>query len=89
MIALAYEYDSSTVFYSDIQRASLNAVHFNGSDHRVLLPRECSLCGGRGRCSGEVLDTASAVVCLPARCDLFYIGCRQAVGRLVTFFDGG
>lgn len=49
MIALAYEYDSSTVFYSDIQRASLNAVHFNGSDHRVLLPRECPLsvvCGG-------------------------------------------
>lgn len=40
-ISLAYEYNSSTVFYSDIQRGSINAVHFNGSRHRVLLSREC------------------------------------------------
>ncbi|CAH2097282.1 unnamed protein product [Euphydryas editha] len=45
VIALAYEYDSSTVFYSDIQRAALHAVHFNGSDHRVLLPQVGSVEG--------------------------------------------
>lgn len=85
MIALAYEYDSSTVFYSDIQRAALHAVHFNGSDHRVLLPRESPLVGGVGGAVGKwFTDTASAVVYLPARCGLFYIGCKQR--RLLTFF---
>lgn len=39
-IALAYEYSTATLFYSDIQRAAIHAVHFNGSQHRVLLPRE-------------------------------------------------
>lgn len=38
-IALAYEYNTSTLFYSDIQRGSINSVHFNGSDHRVLFER--------------------------------------------------
>ncbi|XP_046973357.1 prolow-density lipoprotein receptor-related protein 1 [Vanessa cardui] len=45
VIALAYEYDTATVFYSDIQRAALHAVHFNGSDHRVLLPQAGSVEG--------------------------------------------
>ncbi|XP_047540379.1 prolow-density lipoprotein receptor-related protein 1-like [Vanessa atalanta] len=45
VIALAYEYDTATVFYSDIQRAALHAVHFNGSDHRVLLPQVGSVEG--------------------------------------------
>lgn len=40
-ISLAYEYNSSRLFYSDIQRGSINTVHFNGSGHRVLLEREC------------------------------------------------
>ncbi|XP_045762403.1 prolow-density lipoprotein receptor-related protein 1-like [Maniola jurtina] len=44
-IALAYEYDSRTLFYSDIQRAALHAVRFNGSDHRVLLERAGSVEG--------------------------------------------
>ncbi|KAJ2941219.1 hypothetical protein O0L34_g3415 [Tuta absoluta] len=36
-ISLAYEYKNQRLFYSDIQRGSINTVHFNGSDHRVLL----------------------------------------------------
>ncbi|XP_041974246.1 low-density lipoprotein receptor-related protein 1 [Aricia agestis] len=44
-IALAYEYDTTTIFYSDIQRGSINAVHFNGSDHRVLLEQAGSVEG--------------------------------------------
>lgn len=39
-IALAYEYNTSTLFYSDIQRGSINAVHFNGTNHHVLLERK-------------------------------------------------
>ncbi|KPJ14346.1 Low-density lipoprotein receptor-related protein 1 [Papilio machaon] len=37
VIALAYEYSESRLFYSDIQRGSINTVHFNGSGHEVLL----------------------------------------------------
>ncbi|CAH0717532.1 unnamed protein product, partial [Brenthis ino] len=44
-IALAYEYSSATLFYSDIQRAAIHAVHFNGSAHRVLLPQAGSVEG--------------------------------------------
>ncbi|CAB3232339.1 unnamed protein product [Arctia plantaginis] len=36
-ISLAYEYAGSRLFYSDIQRGSINTVLFNGTDHRVLL----------------------------------------------------
>ncbi|CAK1543699.1 unnamed protein product [Leptosia nina] len=38
-IALAYEYETQTLLYSDIQRGSINSVHFNGSEHRVLLDK--------------------------------------------------
>ncbi|XP_047035509.1 prolow-density lipoprotein receptor-related protein 1-like [Helicoverpa zea] len=36
-ISLAYWYAESRLFYSDIQRGSINTVLFNGSAHRVLL----------------------------------------------------
>lgn len=36
-ISLAYEYAGSRLFYSDIQRGSINTVHFNGTGHRVLV----------------------------------------------------
>lgn len=39
-ISLAYEYNSSRLFYSDIQRGSINTVLFNGSSHTVLLDGE-------------------------------------------------
>lgn len=39
-ISLAYWYEESRLFYSDIQRGSINTVHFNGSGHEVLLERE-------------------------------------------------
>lgn len=41
-ISLAYWYEDSRLFYSDIQRGSINTVHFNGSGHEVLLERECA-----------------------------------------------
>lgn len=44
-IALSYEYSTSTVFYSDIQRGSLLAVHFNGSRHREILQSESEALG--------------------------------------------
>ncbi|XP_063833944.1 prolow-density lipoprotein receptor-related protein 1-like [Ostrinia nubilalis] len=36
-IALAYSYNASRVFYSDIQRGAIHSARFDGSDHRVLL----------------------------------------------------
>ena len=36
-IGLAYDYDTGRIFYSDIQRGSINTVNSNGSDHRILL----------------------------------------------------
>lgn len=55
VIALAYEYSESRLFYSDIQRGSINTVHFNGSGHEVLLERECP-CGSSvgGRSGGGI-----------------------------------
>ncbi|KAF4524352.1 hypothetical protein B566_EDAN007528 [Ephemera danica] len=38
-IGLTYDYARQTVFYSDIQRGSINSVHFNGSNHRVIVER--------------------------------------------------
>lgn len=39
-IALAYEYSTSRLFYSDIQRGTINMVHFNGTGHATFLDRE-------------------------------------------------
>ena len=36
-IGLAYDYAFKRVFYSDIQRGSINSVSFDGSDHGTLL----------------------------------------------------
>ncbi|XP_049880284.1 low-density lipoprotein receptor-related protein 1 [Pectinophora gossypiella] len=44
-ISLAYDYSSQRLFYSDIQRGSINTVHFNGSDHRVLLEQVAAVEG--------------------------------------------
>lgn len=40
-IGLSYNYETKTVYYSDIQRGSINSVHFNGSNHRVIVERKC------------------------------------------------
>lgn len=42
-IALAYQYNTSRLFYSDIQRGTINAVYFNGTGHTTLLDRESYL----------------------------------------------
>lgn len=36
-IGLAFSYEMQAVFYSDIQRGSINSVLFNGSDHAVIV----------------------------------------------------
>lgn len=36
-IGLSFSYKHKRLFYSDIQRGSINAVYFNGSDHRVIV----------------------------------------------------
>ncbi len=44
-IGLAYDYDARQVLYSDIQKGSINAVSFDGTDHRVLIPNVGSVEG--------------------------------------------
>lgn len=39
-IGLTYDFQTSTIFYSDIQKGSINAVHFNGSNHRIIVESE-------------------------------------------------
>uniref|UniRef100_A0A0K2T8A8 EGF-like domain-containing protein n=1 Tax=Lepeophtheirus salmonis TaxID=72036 RepID=A0A0K2T8A8_LEPSM len=36
-IGLAYDYDFKIVFYSDIQRGTINSVQFDSSNHRILV----------------------------------------------------
>ena len=36
-IGLAFDYGGKRLFYSDIQRGSINAVAFDGTDHKTLL----------------------------------------------------
>ena len=35
-IGLAFDYSRKLLFYSDIQKGSINSVPFNGTEHRVL-----------------------------------------------------
>lgn len=40
VIALSYDYARSLLFYSDIQRGTIDAIHFNNTGHRVLVERK-------------------------------------------------
>lgn len=42
-IGLAYDYAHSLLFYSDIQRSTINSVYFNGSTHRIIVDRRFSM----------------------------------------------
>nr|XP_022909737.1 low-density lipoprotein receptor-related protein 1 isoform X1 [Onthophagus taurus] len=44
-IALSFNYGAKRLFYSDIQRGSINSVFFNGTDHRILVERQGSVEG--------------------------------------------
>lgn len=44
-IGLSFDYKRSLLFYSDIQRGSINAVYFNGTNHTVLVDRQGSVEG--------------------------------------------
>ena len=45
-ISLTFEYSTKRVFYSDIQKGSINTVFFNGSGHSVLVESEYGEGGG-------------------------------------------
>nr|XP_018901907.1 PREDICTED: prolow-density lipoprotein receptor-related protein 1 [Bemisia tabaci] len=38
-IGLAHNYRESLLYYSDIQKGSINSVHFNGTDHKIIVDR--------------------------------------------------
>lgn len=40
VIGLSFDYESQRLFYSDIQRGTINNVHFNASDHVVIVESE-------------------------------------------------
>ncbi|XP_037085520.1 prolow-density lipoprotein receptor-related protein 1-like [Pollicipes pollicipes] len=44
-IGLAFDYAQGRLFFSDIQRGSINSVLFNGSDHRVIADQQGSVEG--------------------------------------------
>lgn len=39
IIALTFDYKRSLLFYSDIQRGTIDAIHFNDTGHRVIVER--------------------------------------------------
>lgn len=40
IIALSYDYSRSLLFYSDIQRGTIDAIHFNDSGHHIIVERK-------------------------------------------------
>ncbi|GFS04390.1 low-density lipoprotein receptor-related protein, partial [Elysia marginata] len=38
VIGLAFDYDTRTIYFSDMQQGNIQSVNFNGSDFRVLVP---------------------------------------------------
>lgn len=42
-IGLSFDYKQRRVFYSDIQRGSLNTVFFNGTGHSIIVDSELIL----------------------------------------------
>lgn len=44
-LGLSFSYKDQRLFYSDIQRGSINAVFFNGTDHRTIVDRQGSVEG--------------------------------------------
>ncbi|XP_068084350.1 prolow-density lipoprotein receptor-related protein 1 [Anabrus simplex] len=44
-IGLSFDYQRSKIFYSDIQRGSINSVFFNGTNHTVIVERQGSVEG--------------------------------------------
>ena len=39
-IGLAVSYKHQRLFYSDIQKGSINAVFYNGTDHKIIVEGE-------------------------------------------------
>lgn len=38
-IGLSFDYANKKIFYSDIQKGSINSVFFNGTNHTVIVSR--------------------------------------------------
>ncbi|XP_023231135.1 low-density lipoprotein receptor-related protein 1B-like [Centruroides sculpturatus] len=45
VIGLSFDYVNQIIFYSDIQRGSINAVFFNGTNHTVIVEKQGSVEG--------------------------------------------
>ncbi|XP_064475155.1 prolow-density lipoprotein receptor-related protein 1-like [Ornithodoros turicata] len=68
IIGLSFDYVTRRIFYSDIQRGTINSVHFNGSGHAVLVHKQ-------GSVEGLAYE--------PIRNELYWTSHRDAsVGRL-------
>lgn len=58
-ISLTFNYASKRIYYSDIQRGSINTVHFNGSNHAILVEgkyKEIGISQLHMECSDIFLD---------------------------------
>ncbi|KAK8724240.1 hypothetical protein OTU49_011302, partial [Cherax quadricarinatus] len=44
-ISLTFDYANKRLYYSDIQRGSINTVHFSGANHSILVERQGSVEG--------------------------------------------
>lgn len=40
VIALTFSYKDKKIFYSDIQKGSINSMNFNGTDHQILVDKQ-------------------------------------------------
>lgn len=45
VIALSYDYERSRIFYSDLSWSTINMVHFNGTNHTVVVSNQPSVEG--------------------------------------------
>lgn len=44
-IGLSYYYENQRIFYSDVHSSSINWVHFNGTDHQIIVSKQVSVEG--------------------------------------------
>ncbi|KAG8233634.1 hypothetical protein J437_LFUL001045 [Ladona fulva] len=68
-IGLSFDYKTKRIFYSDIQRGSINAVYFNGTGHSVIVERQGSVEGLAFESVNRVLywtcNNDATISCIP------------------------
>lgn len=65
-ISLTFEYASRRIFYSDIQKGSINTVFFNGSGHSVLIDSEWKI-------DDQGVDGALQTLCSNLKLNTFHL----------------